>query len=301
MRVVYIIIRYSLLYNKPPNSFYLSSKKSIQQYKDALFDKERLTIREEMFSRFTLKSLACMAQRKPSDIVFKVIVLASSELPDENKMFLISKEKRFSWLNIFFLSPEEIKIDEILREQLLIDSEANKLGSSDEIVVGTARLDDDDVLNKNYLSYVEKYLKSDCDDFFVSFPRGVYLYYDVKKKAQLGSVLCNVKNIALGLIHIKKYKVSHIKEPSQGIKHIYNSGNHKKVDIKNRCIYDQTFPSYVRLNTELSDRMFTIDDLDERKRRLLIEIKKKSNIILSSPVNQDDYFDLDLELECLSL
>jgi hypothetical protein len=280
MKFVYVLIRYSLLYHSPPKSFHLSTSLSDNiHYRSVLFDKSRLKKRQLLFDGFTLPSLDQVYQNKPHDINLKVLVMTSTQLPKENKDFLQDRSKKYPWLGIHYFPPSGINMNAALQNLIIQDSTAAK-----QLIIATVRLDDDDALAKSYLVCLNKYMNPNYDNHIISFPQGVALYFDSCQQSVIGYHEVNSPKIALGLCLVKCYSSDDIK--SETVEHIYNAGNHINVDSRYNVIYDDHSPSYIRVNSEYSDRMYTLDEA-QRSRRLRLELRKKlakveSNTLSSS-------------------
>ena len=86
----------------------------------------------------------------------------------------------------------------------------------------------------------------------------------------IGASEYEFSKIAIGLAYIKYYNdIDEVVEDN-----IYKCGNHVKIDKNYEVIDYNDKRSFVRINTELSDRMYRLDE-NERNNRLKIEYRKQ--------------------------
>ncbi|MBC5851940.1 glycosyltransferase [Vibrio metschnikovii] len=267
-KCILIAIRYSVLFSAKTKGFHLSNSQSdVANYKEVLFSKERMTLRENLFKRFTLPSLKSVFENTDPDIFFRVIVMASSELPEEHKDFLFNVERENNdWLSLQFMEPDKVNYGKAIYNTIL------NMFEEQEFFCATVRLDDDDALYSGYCNTLKDMMDEEYDKSIVSFSCGYNVYVaDCGDEIIGSSVYRHIKNSA-GLAYVKKYNnFSDIISDN-----IYTCGNHEKVDEFYRLIDVNDCYSYIRVNTETSDRMYNLTP-SERKNRLVVEFKKQKD------------------------
>jgi len=222
-----------------------------------------MALRERLFQAFTLPSLQQIHRECDPEVDFKVLVIASSELPNKNKEFLeriIQYEK--DWISISYAKPEGISYGEHI-SPLLAEYEKNNF------ICATARLDDDDALFRGYARELSRLMLIENDKSIVSFSLGYNIYITREMKI-IGASEYHHENNSAGLAYIRKYQQYRDVEDDN----IYTCGNHTKVSDQHRSISLIDCHSFLRINTETSDRMYKIDQ-SEKTKRLEIEYRKQ--------------------------
>ncbi|WP_334065352.1 glycosyltransferase [Alteromonas genovensis] len=246
MKKIFYIVRYSVFNHS--NAWNLSKELvNVEDYKAALFEKRRLDLKFELFSKLTLPSVTTQV-REESDCNYEVIVLTSDELPTKHMNDLVSLKQDMP----FTILPVERNQNYARVCSQYIHEQFAEAGT--DRVYATVRLDDDDILANNYEARLRKYLHSLNFDYIVTFPLGLESYivsstdgYRVENTLDI-----NFKKIALGLAHIGFYRSSENSFKSKTI-HIYQTGNHTKVDERFNVIYDMTPKVYLRVSYDMQD------------------------------------------------
>lgn len=265
-KCVLLTIRYSILFSAQTQGFHMSaSQKDYLSYKNNLFSTSRMSMREYFFENYLLSSLEKININNKSDVDFHVLVMCSTELPDLNKEFLLRMQKKYSeWLHIAYMSPEEVDYGKAMSAFL------KSIYNESSVLCATARLDDDDVLFDDYANIISNYLSVDNDQKVISFSSGFNLYIEADGFNVIGASEYEFSKIAIGLAYIKYYaEIEQVVDDN-----IYKCGNHVKIDKNYEVIDYIEKRSFVRINTELSDRMYRLDEND-RNNRLKIEYRKQ--------------------------
>ncbi|WP_404463350.1 hypothetical protein LG331_11865 [Vreelandella aquamarina] len=265
-KCVLLTIRYSILFSAQTQGFHMSaSQKDYLSYKNNLFSTSRMGMREYFFENYLLSSLEKVNSNNASDVDFCVLVMCSTELPEKNKNFLVKMQEKYSeWLNVTYMSPEEVNYGKAMSSFL------KSVYKESPVLCATARLDDDDVLFDDYVNVISDYLIVDNDKKVISFSSGFNLYVEADGFNVIGASEYEFSKIAIGLAYIKYYNsIDEVVEDN-----IYKCGNHVKIDKNYDVIDYKDKRSFVRINTELSDRMYRLDE-DERNNRLKIEYRKQ--------------------------
>ncbi|WP_161609190.1 glycosyltransferase [Vreelandella titanicae] len=259
-------IRYSILFSAQTQGFHMSaSQKDYLSYKNNLFSASRMGMREYFFENYLLSSLEKVNSSNASDVDFHVLVMCSTELPKPNKEFLVKMQEKYSeWLNVSYMKPEEVNYGKAMSSFLKCAYKESP------VLCATARLDDDDVLFDDYVNVISDYLTVDNDKKVISFSSGFNLYVESDGFNVIGASEYEFSKIAIGLAYIKYYNdIDEVVEDN-----IYKCGNHVKIDKNYEVIDYNDKRSFVRINTELSDRMYRLDE-NERNNRLKIEYRKQ--------------------------
>lgn len=284
-KIIVVAIRYSILFGKNTKGFHLSAEQhNHENYKNELFSIERMSLREWLFENFTIKSLKEVFENKSYDVQFKVVVMTSTELPPKNKEFLERMvEENSEWLCLSFVEPTRVKYGEYIYPHL------KDYSDEEDLIFATVRLDDDDALFKNYAKELGSLMSRKTDKSVVSFSLGFNLYVTGAKEVIGASEYYHSKNSA-GLAYIRAYK--NVKDVE--LDNIYTCGNHIKIDGKFDVIdYDREY-SFVRVNTENSDRMYKLDP-KRREERVYLEYKRQDKKVLLKDV-ESKFFSLKKSL-----
>lgn len=134
------------------------------QYKNYLYDPDRLDFRDKIFNELTVPALADAAE----DHDVWHIVSYSESLPEKYVESLKRTAEKFQFIVLQEL-PDGVS--DWGRSEAIIKQ---KLGSG---VFGRYRLDDDDVLSRHYFDVVERFVGPDYVGMVVSLPLGVEALY----------------------------------------------------------------------------------------------------------------------------
>lgn len=235
---IIIGIRYSVLSKNLKGSWNLSKNDSFEEYKKNIFDQTRLKQREKVFEKITLPSLINLNFLMPNHINFKVHILTSEELPEENIGFLNEISQKNDFIEIKKLSVEKTDLSSDFHTFL---SQEVKLGE----MYASVRLDDDDALSAEWLESILNYLEPVYCDSVVSMCGGYALSIDTD--LQLKKMIeWKWRFASAGLTFISKRKA--IDNVS-----IYNCGSHTNTDSLYRTISDIKGRSFLRTYNLLND------------------------------------------------
>lgn len=158
-----------------------------EEYKTALFDDSRLEPRAELFLNYTIPILL----DAPKNIIYRHVISYSPELPHKYRVML----------NELASKHPEIVLDEQIDRVPSISFEEvalRELDKSDSFAV--FRLDDDDVLARNFFTQLENYVRPEFVNMKISFGLGCTAIYD---SGQIRMVRSNHQPmIAIGLASI---------------------------------------------------------------------------------------------------
>ena len=203
----YIITRFSIY----DTSRITTTLQSDEKYKEKLFDKQRLNFKFTVFEKITLPSI-----NKQTNQNYTWLIYTSNELPDEYMEKLINLTK----------SNDKIKIICVNGFIDFFDNIRSKLKNKQKYF--SMRLDDDDGLNINFLSNLDKYKK--YNKYIISCPHGVNYTLDKKNNIIYGKKLYS-KKIAAGIVANQM--------------NIFDCGNHTEYDKKFKIIYSNIKFAYI--------------------------------------------------------
>ncbi|MGP9659592.1 glycosyltransferase [Halomonas sp. AOP31-B1-25] len=261
----FIMIRYSVL--SKSKSWRLNQNFDFDDYKDKLFDKRRLEIRESLFKKITLPSVVNLDPEMTT-----VLVFVSEEMPKEYYERLESIVKYYSHIKLVKLNYfDKItpQMNGFVRQCLI------EMGGS--FIYSTVRLDDDDAISKKFPSLINNYLDIRFAGYCISFSSGVGA---VMKNGEVDELYLRcVPKIAIGIAWInffdEKNKEFKFKEVS-----VYNLGNHMKVDLNFPTVIDPREHAWLRTLHDESDiynvklveryREANVFDIEESKKYFFI-------------------------------
>ena len=229
-RVICIGIRYSILDMTNSRQFHTSSYQNglnYENYKNKLFNPDRLNIRRKLFSNFCLHSLNMIYQSR-GDVDIVVVLMISTELPEYEKRYLRELTIDYPFLNIIECHPYNVNISNSMLTIL-------KKKITQEALVATVRLDDDDALTLEWLDSIKKIISNDNIGKIYSFPNGAACFYDDVNDVIIGATRLFSKNIALGLSCVSYFKNSLLSH------NIYNLGNHMSLNSQIMVDHDIAF------------------------------------------------------------
>jgi hypothetical protein len=228
----YIITRFSILDENSGKWVITRNLEEKDKLKDILFDKSRLDEKFFTFENITYNSIISQTNKN-----FIWIILTSTYLPEKYKKFL------------YTFSCEYIKIIEVDNIKEFNNYIKNISYEKD---FSTVRLDDDDGLNPNFIEKLNDIYNQSDKNEVVSFIKGRKIT-SKNEKFYIEKEIISAKNIALGLTKFNG--------------NIYSLGNHNKIHIQNKVIYDETPNMYLLYASENCDtkRKFNFENMHEIK------------------------------------
>lgn len=242
---IFIIIRYSVL-TESQSSWEIGRDKNNEEYKNRLFDHNRLSLHERLFREVTVPSINSMITAQNQDNL-TVLVLTSEELPSPYLENLHDLLAPYPWFKVFPL-PSNKKMYELINSTF-----RNELGKfNGTVCFATTRLDDDDALASGFMNELLKYLSPSFNGFCVSFSNGVAGIYDKNTGTYRSFHSYYYPKIALGLSYINTYEPV-TKSLAFNETTIYSLGKHTTVDFKRPTIIDARNPMFLRTFHTASD------------------------------------------------
>lgn len=265
----FFMIRYSLL--NPVQSFWKISRDiKFEEYKQRLFDPERLKLHEQLFANVTLPSIVNMSPN-PND--FSLLVFTSEDLPKEHLEKLNGLLSPYSWAKAIQLPsnlPSEKAIHNHFRQELERFNET--------VLYSTVRIDDDDAIAPYFCNELERYLTPVLSGYCVSFPKG---YAGIYESGQFESFHPFYEpKIGLGLAYINTFDPG---SPSNEANNIYDFGGHPKVDQHRPVILDAKKPMYIRsihsagdsYGQKKKERIGSTEDVSDEVKKIFPNIPQK--------------------------
>lgn len=262
------------LYLPESSAWYLSQRSELD-YLKKLFDPKRIRDRLDIFLNKSLPIYDAMSR----GFFYRHIVQYSSEMPLEYVHELESAAQRYSFL---FLQK--------------IDKKGNSLQSVNKIIsgqpdgtVGFFRVDDDDLLSKDYIIRLSKYINHNFHGMAVSFGKGYAAQYKDGK-------FCNFRQVISRFIAIGQcYIIPWIKTSDNlNLPKIYS---HNQLDNFIPVISDSRFSAFIHThhlnqdsNSEGDKKEISKIDIHPK----LLELKRPesySEIISLFPSLQDEVED----------
>jgi hypothetical protein len=128
----------------------------------------------------------------------------------------------------------------------------NKLENAPDTLIATVRLDDDDGISNNFVSKLSTHMRPGLAGYAVSFAHGIEGYWEDK-----GNYVKDLKHsyfpkCAQALAYLNEYSTQKGLYENKTI-HVYNLGNHMKIDERFPTIVDATAPMYFRTLSTTND------------------------------------------------
>lgn len=215
-KVIYIVIRYSVLIED--STSWNISKNSNQEYREMLFNKQRLEQHFELFKNITFPSIVNQT-RNLNDIDFKLMLVTSEDLPDWNRVLLEEVLSEYTWAKICYLPSKGVDVTQPIYDDL--DKYKGK------VLFATIRLDDDDALAVDFIEKLEGFFIESNSGCAISFGLGLYGFYSFEKHQYYKFIQYYYPKIAAGLCYVNTYKEGKF---GHKIKTIFQAGNHSKID-----------------------------------------------------------------------
>lgn len=217
--IIFGLTLFSVL--QKPSKKYVMHEKGYEEYVKALFSKERLDIKSDIFFDLSLPQLNRMDKTGCSYIHFLVY---SKALPDEYKEKILAAEEKYAFLQALEVSDyESLDIKKIIAKE-----------TSDGSLFALFSLDDDDLLSLDYLQKLKRYIKEDLIGFNVVMSKGFTGFYD-------GS-MSNVREVRLPFINIGQARICNKRR--DGTVFLPAKGSHMKTDETCPTVIDSRVPTF---------------------------------------------------------
>lgn len=228
---IVITMRFSLLL-KDSRSWAIAREASFEEYKEALFSNRRLDAKFSIFEFLCLPSLVGQASTES----LRLIVFASSEIPEKYKTRLEVLLSGHAWARIVYVDPEA-NADH--RAETLIEVE--KSGAE---FYAHVRLDDDDALARDFTGQVASYISPEFAGYAVSFGAGFAgVYSEIDKQYKSFWEFYEVK-ASCGLAFIGRREWLDV-GAKVAYRSAYSLGSHKTVDRRCPLIVDSRAPMFI--------------------------------------------------------
>lgn len=251
---IIIAIRYSILQKN--SASWRAAEQGFEKHVEKILSNERLDIREQTFDKLTLGSL-CMQTISDSDVSFSVLIMLADLLPEqriENLKALIRQSNKnainFKLVKIDSGSglPHDYRnINEAMKSAIKESVEHNPA-----TLIATVRLDDDDGLSTNFIQKLSEHMHPGLTGYAVSFAYGLEGYWESSSN-QISDIRHSYfPKFSAGMAYLNSYI------PSEGLVekktiHVYNLGNHMKIDEYFPTIVDAKEPMFFRTLSSTND------------------------------------------------
>ncbi|MBH3390236.1 hypothetical protein I5S62_14060 [Pseudomonas putida] len=251
---IIIAIRYSILQKN--SAAWRAAELSFEDYAKNILSNERLNIREQTFKSLTLKSL-CNQINTDNDVSYTVLIMISDMLPEERVARLRSMihENNTSGLDFNIVKIESgtgLKYDYININEAIKATIKRNLANIPEALLATVRLDDDDGLSTNFVEKLSNHMRPGLTGYAVSFAYGIEGYWDSTANTVSDLRHSYFPKFALGLAYLNTWSQVTGLEDNKTI-HVYNMGNHMKIDESYPTVVDATEPMYFRTLSSTND------------------------------------------------
>jgi len=251
---IIIAIRYSILQKN--SSSWRAAEQGFEKHVEKILSSERLNIREETFDKLTLSSLCSQAVIDP-DVSFSVLVMLSDMLPNERLEKLRSKIRIANNRDISFklatidsgtgLDHDFKNINEAMKFEI---SELSK--SHNDILIATVRLDDDDGVSSNFVQKLSEHMHLGLTGYAVSFAYGLEGYWDAVSGQVTDVRHSYFPKFSAGMAYLNSYNSLNGLGDKKTI-HVYNLGNHMKIEERFPTIIEAKEPMFFRTLSTTND------------------------------------------------
>jgi hypothetical protein len=258
---VFIAIRYSVI--QMMGKSWVASRTSPELYVEKILSDKRLNMREIIFDKITYRSLVDL-HFDEKKVKVTVIIMISDLLPkfriDSINEIINSRCSNINYIVKSIRSDSTNvsreydfnNIDAAIKET--IKSQVNNLSNT---VISTVRLDDDDGLSANFIEKLYSHMNEDLSGYALSFPYGFEGYYD-----DSNDIITELKHSyfpknSVGLAYINSIDKNLNFKESKKV-HIYNLGNHTKIDESTPCILDSSEAMYFKSINKTNDTGISI-------------------------------------------
>ncbi|MCE0780830.1 glycosyltransferase [Pseudomonas sp. NMI542_15] len=251
---IIIAIRYSIIQKN--SASWRAAELSFEDYANKILSNERLNIREQTFKSLTLKSL-CNQINTDKNVTYTVLIMVSDMLPEGriDRLRSMINENNISGLDFKIvkidsgtgLMHDHININEAIKATI-----KRNLANLPEALLATVRLDDDDGLSTNFIEKLSHHMRPGLTGYAVSFAYGVEGYWDSAANTVSDLKHSYFPKSAFGLAYLNAWSQIRGLEDNKTI-HVYNMGNHMKIDENYPTIVDATEPMYFRTLSSTND------------------------------------------------
>lgn len=286
--VVVGLMNFSVIFKR--TKAYKSARKDYAEYKESILNPERLKVREDIFFKNTVPLL--VQQHKQflmKGIALRFVVAISDQLPSRlvNRFddLLLECGHIFNIVKVGEDKPHDW--GEVLENEMSYVF-CNHVHKDNYVVAANFRLDDDDLISKNYFSLLESYLFPQFEGFYLTFPKGFVGVYEGGNYSSFYKI--NRPYLAIGLSKVCLYSV----EKSCFITEnpVIFSTSHTQVVNDSRTILDSRSFIYIWTMHEFSDTRSV--DLDDRKSRKKITDFVEHNNLMGAGLDEvRSVFDLE--------
>lgn len=251
---IIIAIRYSILQRN--SAAWRAAEQGFEKHVEKILSDERLDIREETFDKITLSSICCQKVSDP-EVTFSVLIMLSDLLPKERLRNLQDKIRSANATAIDFnlvtidsgsgIDHDFRNINEAMKFEI-----NKKTQNTSQGLLATVRLDDDDGLSANFVQKLSEHMHPGLTGYAVSFAYGLEGYWN-SESCQISDIRHNYfPKFSAGMAYLNSYKSSDGLADNKTI-HVYNLGNHMKIDEYYPTIVEAKEPMFFRTLSTTND------------------------------------------------
>ncbi|MBA1193706.1 hypothetical protein G7007_12670 [Pseudomonas entomophila] len=251
---ILIAIRYSIVQKN--SSAWRATNSNFEDYVAKVLKDERLNIRENTFEKITLRSLFDQERVDP-DVSYSVLIMVADMLPAQRianlqKLVKASARSQASFDIVKIESGTGLDFDYRNINDAIKATLQKRMEGAMSTLVATVRLDDDDGVSNNFISKLSTHMRPGLAGYAVSFAHGIEGYWE-----DSGNYVKDLKHsyfpkCAQALAYLNEYDAQGGMRENKTI-HVYNLGNHMKIDERFPTIVDATAPMYFRTLSTTND------------------------------------------------
>lgn len=251
---IIIGIRYSIIQKN--SAAWRAAEQSFENYAKKILSDERLDIREQTFEKLTLNSLCNQVVADPN-VSYTVIIMVSDMLPEDriSRLRSMISQKNIARVDFILVKIESgtgLEFDFININEAFKATIKRNIEHLPEALLATVRLDDDDGLSTNFIEKLSHHMRYGLTGYAVSFAYGIEGYWDSTANRVSDLRHSYFPKSAFGLAYLNSWSQTGGLGESKTI-HVYNMGNHMKIDETYPTIVDATEPMYFRTLSSTND------------------------------------------------
>lgn len=251
---ILIAIRYSIVQKN--SGAWRATDSNFEEYVGKVLKEERLNIRENTFEKITLRSIFDQ-ENTPADLSYSVLIMVADMLPAHRianleKLVRANANPRASFSIVKIESGTGLDFDYRNINDAIKATLQNRLKDAPNTLVATVRLDDDDGVSSNFIAKLSSHMREGLTGYAVSFAHGIEGYWE-----DHGNFVKDLRHsyfpkCAQALAYLNEYDAKNGMRENKTV-HVYNLGNHMKIDERFPTIVDATAPMYFRTLSTTND------------------------------------------------
>lgn len=251
---ILIAIRYSIVQKN--SGAWRATDSNFEEYVGKVLKEERLNIRENTFEKITLRSIFDQ-ENISADVSYSVLIMVADMLPAHRianleKLVRANTNPRASFHIVKIESGTGLDFDYRNINDAIKATLQNKLKDAPNTLVATVRLDDDDGVSNNFIAKLSSHMREGLTGYAVSFAYGIEGYWEDQGNFVKDLRHSYFPKCAQALAYLNEYDAKSGMRENKTV-HVYNLGNHMKIDERFPTIVDATAPMYFRTLSTTND------------------------------------------------